>query len=125
MRDGPAVGVHCLMWCDTLINVNRAMDRALLRECTQRVLFQMSATDSSHLIDTPLASKLGPHVASVHAKDLTWDVEMAVHFREVYADAVACDFDANDFNSQIDEVRQLEATAAACYFGAWSRSPLT
>jgi sugar phosphate isomerase/epimerase len=28
-------------------------------------------------------AKLGPHVASVHAKDLTWDVEMAVHFREV------------------------------------------
>jgi sugar phosphate isomerase/epimerase len=26
---------------------------------------------------------LGPHIASVHAKDLTWDVEMAVHFREV------------------------------------------
>jgi sugar phosphate isomerase/epimerase len=28
-------------------------------------------------------AKLGPHVASVHAKDLTWDVEMAVHFREI------------------------------------------
>jgi sugar phosphate isomerase/epimerase len=27
--------------------------------------------------------KLGPQVASVHVKDLTWDVEMAVHFREV------------------------------------------
>ena len=27
--------------------------------------------------------KLGPLVASVHAKDLTWDIEMAVHFREV------------------------------------------
>jgi len=27
--------------------------------------------------------KLGPLVSSVHAKDLTWDVEMAVHFREV------------------------------------------
>ena len=27
--------------------------------------------------------KLGPKVASVHAKDLAWDVEMAVHFREV------------------------------------------
>jgi sugar phosphate isomerase/epimerase len=27
--------------------------------------------------------KLGPLVASVHAKDLAWDVEMAVHFREV------------------------------------------
>jgi len=28
-------------------------------------------------------AKLGPYVASVHAKDLTWEVEMAVHFREV------------------------------------------
>jgi sugar phosphate isomerase/epimerase len=28
-------------------------------------------------------AKLGPHVASVHAKDLAWDVEMALHFREV------------------------------------------
>jgi sugar phosphate isomerase/epimerase len=28
-------------------------------------------------------AKLGPHVTSVHVKDLTWDVEMAVHFREV------------------------------------------
>jgi sugar phosphate isomerase/epimerase len=28
-------------------------------------------------------AKLAPHVASVHVKDLTWDVEMAVHFREV------------------------------------------
>jgi sugar phosphate isomerase/epimerase len=28
-------------------------------------------------------AKLGPYVASVHAKDLAWDVEMAVHFREV------------------------------------------
>ncbi|HSD27127.1 MAG TPA: TIM barrel protein, partial [Vicinamibacteria bacterium] len=28
-------------------------------------------------------AKLGRHVASVHVKDLAWDVEMAVHFREV------------------------------------------
>jgi sugar phosphate isomerase/epimerase len=28
-------------------------------------------------------AKLGSRVASVHAKDLAWDVEMAVHFREV------------------------------------------
>jgi sugar phosphate isomerase/epimerase len=28
-------------------------------------------------------AKLGPQVASVHVKDLAWDVEMAVHFREV------------------------------------------
>lgn len=28
-------------------------------------------------------AKLGPHVVSVHAKDLDWQVEMAVHFKEV------------------------------------------
>ncbi len=28
-------------------------------------------------------AKLGPQIASVHVKDLTWDVEMAIHFREV------------------------------------------
>ena len=27
--------------------------------------------------------KLGPHIVSCHAKDLVWDVEMNVHFREV------------------------------------------
>jgi sugar phosphate isomerase/epimerase len=36
--------------------------------------------------------KLGPHVASVHAKDLTWDVEMAVHFREVRIGQGAIDY---------------------------------
>jgi sugar phosphate isomerase/epimerase len=30
-------------------------------------------------------AKLAPWVASVHLKDLTWDVEMAVHFREIQA----------------------------------------
>jgi len=28
-------------------------------------------------------ARLGPRVASVHAKDLTWEIEMAIHFREV------------------------------------------
>jgi sugar phosphate isomerase/epimerase len=27
--------------------------------------------------------KLGPWIVSAHAKDLTWDVEMSIHFREV------------------------------------------
>ena len=27
--------------------------------------------------------KLGPWIASCHAKDLTWDIEMSIHFREV------------------------------------------
>jgi hypothetical protein len=59
LRDGPTVGVHVLIWCDSLVNVMRSLDRQGLRECGQRVLFQMSAADSSHLLDSPLASRLG------------------------------------------------------------------
>jgi len=59
LRDGPVVGIHVLMWCDTLVNVMRSLDRPGLRECAQRVLFQMSAADSSILLDSPLASRLG------------------------------------------------------------------
>ena len=43
--------------------LNRAFDRPLLREFAMRVLFQMSATDSSTLMDSPAASKLGRHRA--------------------------------------------------------------
>jgi len=35
---------------------------------------------------------LGPWVASCHAKDLTWDVEMNVHFREVCPGAGSIDY---------------------------------
>jgi hypothetical protein len=59
LREGPPMGVHFLMWVDTLTNLNRAIDRQGMRECSLRVLFQMSANDSSTLIDTPVASRLG------------------------------------------------------------------
>ncbi|HLJ95351.1 MAG TPA: FtsK/SpoIIIE domain-containing protein [Gemmataceae bacterium] len=69
LREGPAVGVHTLVWCDSFNNLNRAFDRQTLREFELRVLFQMSATDSSNLIDTPLASKLGIHRALFHSEE--------------------------------------------------------
>ena len=59
LRDGPGVGIHVLMWCDMLVNLNRTLDRQGLRECGYRVVFQMNAADSSHLLDSPAASKLG------------------------------------------------------------------
>jgi sugar phosphate isomerase/epimerase len=37
-------------------------------------------------------AKLGPMIASVHAKDLTWDIEMAIHFREVRAGLGSIDY---------------------------------
>ncbi len=63
LKDGPLSGVHAIVWCDSLVNLNRAFDRPLLREFAMRVLFQMSATDSSTLMDSPTASKLGRHRA--------------------------------------------------------------
>ncbi len=59
LRDGPGVGVHTIVWCDSLTNLNRALERTTLREFTLRVLFQMNPNDSSQLIDTPAASRLG------------------------------------------------------------------
>ena len=63
LKDGPAQGIHTLVWCDSLNNLNRTFDRNGLREFELRVLFQMSANDSSTLIDSPAAGKLGPNRA--------------------------------------------------------------
>jgi hypothetical protein len=69
LREGPALGIHVLTWCDSLNNVNRCLDRQGMREFEMRVLFQMSATDSSILIDTPAAGKLGLHRALFYSED--------------------------------------------------------
>jgi sugar phosphate isomerase/epimerase len=60
--DRPAFGVH-LDPCNLVNSPERFYrNTELLNECFD---------------------KLGPHIVSCHAKDLTWDVEMNVHFREV------------------------------------------
>jgi DNA segregation ATPase FtsK/SpoIIIE, S-DNA-T family len=59
VRDGPNVGIYLILWADTPTNLGRVIDRAGMREFGLRVLFQMSANDSSALIDTPAASRLG------------------------------------------------------------------
>ncbi|MHB1426041.1 MAG: FtsK/SpoIIIE domain-containing protein [Gemmataceae bacterium] len=63
LREGSPLGIHTLMWCDTLNNLQRTLDRQSMRELTMRVVFQMNVSDSSNLIDSPLASKLGLHRA--------------------------------------------------------------
>ena len=63
LKDGPTVGVHTVIWCDSLTNLQRTFDRGALKEFELRVLFQMSSSDSSQLIDSPAASKLGPQRA--------------------------------------------------------------
>jgi ABC-type multidrug transport system fused ATPase/permease subunit len=63
LRDGPPLGIHTVVWCDSLNNLNRTFERQALRDFEMRVLFQMSANDSSTLIDAPAASRLGPNRA--------------------------------------------------------------
>ncbi len=61
LSEGPVQRVHTLIWCDSLANVNRTFSRKTLREFEMRILFQMSASDSSELIDSPLGNRLGLH----------------------------------------------------------------
>lgn len=70
LREGPNHGIHTLIWCDSLNNVNRTFDRGTLREFELRVLFQMSTNDSSTLIDSPAAGRLGPHRALFASEEL-------------------------------------------------------
>jgi hypothetical protein len=69
LREGAGLGIHTLVWCDTLNNLQRTLDRQSLREFEMRVVFQMSVADSSNLIDTPFAAKLGMHRALFHSEE--------------------------------------------------------
>ncbi len=69
--DRPAFGVH-LDPCNLVNSPERFYDNTgLLNECFD---------------------KLGPWIASCHAKDLAWEVEMNVHFREVTLGAGSLDY---------------------------------
>ena len=70
LREGPGRGVHTVLWSDTHTNLMRWIDRQTLRDIEARVLFQMSATDSSNLMDSPAAGQLGVHRAILYSEEL-------------------------------------------------------
>lgn len=63
LRDGPPVGLHVWLWADSANTVHRWLSREMQQQFEQRIVFAMNATDSSQLIDSPAASRLGPHRA--------------------------------------------------------------
>jgi hypothetical protein len=69
LQEGPAHGMHFLVSCDGYHAFTRACDRASLREFQYRVLLQMSATDSSHFMDSPSAHQLGACRAILYRDD--------------------------------------------------------
>jgi DNA segregation ATPase FtsK/SpoIIIE, S-DNA-T family len=70
LGEGGPVGMHVLAATDTWNNVSRWISRKLMAEFEMRVLFQMSANDSSNLIDSPAATTLGLHRALFHNEHL-------------------------------------------------------
>ena len=70
LREGPNFGIHILAWCDTLGNLNRTFERSTAGEFELRILFQMSVNDSSSLIDSPAAGRLGENRALFFNEEL-------------------------------------------------------
>ena len=62
LREGPAVGVHTLLWCDSAGTFQRWLPRSAADDFEYRLLMQMSGNDSNLLIDSAAANRLGPHV---------------------------------------------------------------
>ena len=69
LKDGPALGVHVICWSDTWNNATRWLSNQLLREFEIRVAFQMNPNDSTNLLDSPAASRLGPNRAILYRDD--------------------------------------------------------
>ena len=69
MREGPSLGIHVITWIDTPAAIDRTFDRGGMREFDNRILFQMSAADSSNLIDSPAANKLGFYRALAYSEE--------------------------------------------------------
>ncbi len=70
IKEGPSLGVHVLAWCDTYSNATRWASTQTLREFELRVCFQMNGTDSSNLIDSPIASRLGANRALLYVEEV-------------------------------------------------------
>ena len=66
LSEGPDQGIHVVTWCDALASFQRSLGRRALKEFDQRVLFQMSQSDSLELCDDAAASRLTIHTA-IHA----------------------------------------------------------
>ena len=69
LTEGPIVGIHFVIWCDSSNNVDRWFSRQTQKELEQRIVFQMNASDSSQLIDSPAASRLGSHRALLYREE--------------------------------------------------------
>ncbi|MGO9751947.1 MAG: FtsK/SpoIIIE domain-containing protein, partial [Solirubrobacteraceae bacterium] len=70
VRDGPEVGVHTFIWCETLATLSRRLGSGITRECSWRLAARMSADDSQSLIGVDTASGLREQQLVVANEDI-------------------------------------------------------
>jgi len=68
LREGPALGFHTFCWADSYRTVDRWLGRNGVKDFDIRILMQMSGVDSSNLIDTAEATRLGQYRALLHSE---------------------------------------------------------
>jgi hypothetical protein len=66
LRDGPEVGVHSLVWCESVDALHRRLGPDGLREFGIRIGAAMEEEPSVTLLDTPDAVRLKPHQALLY-----------------------------------------------------------
>lgn len=66
LRDGPSHGINTVVWAENYSTVSRWLSRSALRELEIRLLMRMSGNDSTNLIDSIAASRLGEHVMLIY-----------------------------------------------------------
>lgn len=69
LANGPEAGIHVVAWCDSYNNLERWISRTSMKDLECRIAFQMNQSDSSSLIDSPAASKLGVHRALFYREE--------------------------------------------------------
>lgn len=66
LRDGPSHNMHVVIWAENYSTVNRWLSRTAMREIEIRLLMQMGANDSTNLIESVAASRIGENVMLAH-----------------------------------------------------------
>ncbi|MFO1065586.1 MAG: FtsK/SpoIIIE domain-containing protein [Pirellulales bacterium] len=66
LREGPSHRIHTLIYGENANTIARWLSRQAMRELEVRLLMQMSANDSTHLVDSVAASHLGTNVMMLH-----------------------------------------------------------
>lgn len=78
-EEGPEVGIHLLIWADTLATVERVFKRGGLGHFDLRVALQMSDKDSQDLLGTTAAARLGENRALFRHED--WEAGQVEKFK--------------------------------------------